>query len=169
MGDPETARHAVELAHAAREGDFANELLDIGGEFAVSLATHHAQAGAALAVTIGAERDAASDLERSVSLYEQGPGPGEQHWFGGKALAGTDLAVVRLKAGALDAAATALEPVLILPPAQRVSSLTTRLARVREELAAPVFRRSQQARDLGDHIENFGREAVTAGLHSLSG
>jgi hypothetical protein len=43
------------------------------------------------------------------------------------------------------------------------------LARVRDELAAPVFRDSPQARDLSDHIEEFGREAVTAGLHSLSG
>ena len=63
----------------------------------------------------------------------------------------------------------ALEPVLILPPAQRVSTLTARLTRVRNELAAPVFRGSPQARDLGDQIEEFGREAVTAGLHSLSG
>ena len=167
-GDPDTARHTIGLAHAARERDFHNELLDIGGEFAVSLATHHAQAGAALTDTRGAEREAVAELERSVSLYDQGPAPGEQHWFGGKALAGTDLAVVRLKVGALDAAATALEPVLILPPAQRVSSLTARLARVREELAAPVFQGSSQARDLGDQIEAFDREAVTVGLHSLS-
>jgi hypothetical protein len=58
---------------------------------------------------------------------------------------------------------------LILPPAQRVSTLTARLTRVRNELTAPVFRGSPQARDLGDQIEEFGREAVTAGLHSLSG
>jgi hypothetical protein len=169
MGNPDTARHAVTLAHAAREGDFDNELLDIGGEFSVSLATHYAQAGAALADTGGAERDAVIELERSVSLYDRGPGPGEQHWFGGKALASTDLAVVRLKTGALDGAATILEPVLTLPPAQRVSSLTARLALVRRELAAPVFRDSPQARDLGDQIEEFDRTAVTAGLHSLSG
>ena len=127
------------------------------------------KSGAALADTGGAERDAVVELERSVSLYDQGPGPGEEHWFGGKALAGTDLAVVRLRSGALDAAATALEPVLTLAPEQRVSSLTARLARVREELSSPVFRGSPQARDLGDQIEEFGREAVTAGLHSLSG
>lgn len=68
-----------------------------------------------------------------------------------------------------DGAATALGPVLALPPAQRVAALTTRLARVREELAAPVFRDSPQARDLGGQIEEFGRESVTAGLHSLAG
>jgi len=37
------------------------------------------------------------------------------------------------------------------------------------ELAAPVFRGSPQTRDLGDRIEEFGRAAVTTGLHSLSG
>jgi hypothetical protein len=49
------------------------------------------------------------------------------------------------------------------------SDFTTRLAQVRGELAAPVFRGSPQARDLGDRIEEFGRTAVTTGLHALSG
>jgi hypothetical protein len=169
LGDAGAARQAVSQAHEAREHDYSDELLDIGGEFAVSLATHHALAGAALAETEGAERDAAAELERSVTLYDQGPGPGEQHWFGGKPLAGIDLAVVRLRSGALDAAATALEPALALPAEQRIADLTGRLALVRRELAAPVFRGSPQARDLGGQIEEFAREAVTAGLHALTG
>ncbi len=169
LGDPDTARQSVGLAHAAREGDYGSELLDIGGEFAVSLATHHTQAGSALVDIGGAERDAEAEIEQAVALYVQGPGPGETHWFGGKALASADLAVVRLRSGVLDGVAAALEPVLILPPAQRVSSLTARLARVRDELAAPTFQDSPQARDLGDQIEEFSREAVTVGLHSLSG
>jgi tetratricopeptide (TPR) repeat protein len=169
LGDTDAARQAVSRAHEAREHDYSDELLDIGGEFAVSLATHHALAGAALAETEGAEQDAAAELERSVRLYDQGPGPGEQHWFGGKPLAGIDLAVVRLRSGALDAAATALEPVLALPAEQRISDLASRLALVRRELTAPVFRGSPHARDLGNQIEEFGREAVIAGLHSLSG
>jgi hypothetical protein len=40
-------------------------------------------------------------------------------------------------------------------------------AQVRSEPAAPVFRSSPQARYLGDRIEEFGRAAVTAGLHSV--
>ena len=104
-----------------------------------------------------------------VGLYDEGPRPGEDHWFAGKPLAGIDLAVVRLRAGALDAAAGALEPALSLPTAQRISDVTIRLAVVRDELAAPVFRGSPQARDMGAQIEDFGHEAVAAGLHSLSG
>jgi hypothetical protein len=93
----------------------------------MSLATHHGFAGAALAEIEGGEREAAEELERAVSLYDAGPGPGEQHWFGGKALAGIDLAAIRLRSGALDAAVSALEPVLTLPSAQRITALTTRL------------------------------------------
>jgi tetratricopeptide (TPR) repeat protein len=168
LGDLDTARQAVGLAHAAHESDYRDDLVEIGGEeFALSQATAYSMAGAALAETGGDGREAAAELERAISLYDEDPrGP---HWFGGKALAGTDLAVIRLRSGALDGAVVALEPVLILPPAQRVSTLTARLAQVRSELAAPVFRGSPQARDLGDRIEDFGREAVTAGLHSLSG
>jgi transcriptional regulator with XRE-family HTH domain len=169
LGDLDAARQGVALANAARDSDYSDDVLDIGGEFAVSRATHHAFAGAALADIEGAERDAAAELERSVNLYDQGPGPGEDHWFAGKALASTDLALVRLRSGALDGASAALTPVLVLPPARRASELTIRLARVRDELAAPVFHGSAQAHDLDGQIEEFSQEAVTTGLHSLSG
>ena len=169
LGDPDAARREVGLAHAARHAGHSDDLTQIGGEeFALSRAATCSMAGGALA-EVGDGREAAGELETAVSLYDAGPGPGEQHGVAGKALAGADLAVVRVRSGALDGAVAALEPVLILPPAQRVSTLTARLARVRDELAAPVFRGSPQARDLGDQIEEFGREAVTAGLHSLSG
>jgi hypothetical protein len=169
LGDPDAARREVGLAHAAQEAGYSDDLIQIGGEeFALSRAAACSMAGGALA-EVGDGREAAGELETAVSLYDAGPGPGEQHGIAGKALAGADLAVVRVRTGALDGAVAALEPVLILPPAQRVSTLTTRLTRVRNELAAPVFRGSPQARDLGNQIEEFGREAVTAGLHSLSG
>jgi len=102
-------------------------------------------------------------------LYEAGPGPGEAHWAGGKALTGIDLAVIRLRSGALDAATAALDWALSLPSALRVSELATRASLVRAELAAPIFRGSAQAHELDERIEEFSRESVTAGLHGLSG
>lgn len=169
LDDPGAARREVALAHAARDAGYRDDLTEIGGEeFALSRAAACSMAGGALA-EVGDGREAAGELETAISLYDAGPGPGEQHGVAGKALAGADLAAVRVRSGALDGAVAALQPVLILPPAQRVSTLTARLARVRNELATPVFRGSPQARDLGDQIEEFGREAVTAGLHSLSG
>jgi hypothetical protein len=170
LGDLETARQAVMLAHAARESDYRDDLVEIGGEeFSLSRATTYAKGGRAL-VDTGADRDeAVAELNSAVSLYGQSQTPDEGHWFGAKALAETDLAVIRLQSGALDAATAALVPVLALPPAQRAATLLTRLAQVRAELAVPVFRGSPQARDLGDQLEEFDREAVTTGLHSLSG
>jgi hypothetical protein len=169
LGDADAARQAITDAHSARERQHSDDLLEIGGEFAISLATHHGFAGTALAEIAGGEREAAEELERAVSLYDAGPGPGEEHWFGGKALAGIDLAAIRLRSGALDAAVSALEPVLTLPSAQRITALTIRLGLVRTELAAPIFRGSVQARALDERIEAFGRESISAGLHSLPG
>src|SRR5262249_7730721 len=137
--------------------------------FVISWATYHAQAGYGITNASGAERDAAAKLEQAISLYDAGPDDDEEFWFAGKPLAGVGLAVVRLRSGALDAAAAALEPTLALPPEQRISDITGPLAGVRRELAAPVFHGSPQARDLGEQIEVFSSEAVTAGLHSLTG
>lgn len=144
-------------------------MLALGGEFGLSLATQFYFSGSALAELEGAEGEAAEHLDRAVSLYDAGPGPDEQYWFGGKALAGIDLAAIRLRAGALDAAIVALEPPLSLPSAQRINAVTTRLDLVRTELAAPIFQRSPQARELDERIEEFSQEAITADLHSLPG
>lgn len=168
-GDADDARRALADAPGARQREHADDVAAIGGEFGLSLATEHYFAGSALVEIEGADREAAGMLEQAVSLYDAGPRPGEQHWFGAKAMAGIDLATVRLRAGALDAAAAAIEPALSLPPAQRISSLMTRLRLVRTELAAPVFRGSPQARDLDERIEEFGRDSVAAGLHALPG
>jgi len=168
LGEPDAARQQVGLAHAAWEDRSRDDLAEIGGEeFALSQAATYSMAGSALAET-GHGREAAGELERAILLYDEGPRPGEHHGVAGQALARTDLAMVRLRSGALDAGAAALAPVLALPPGQRLVTLTARLALVRRELAAPVFRTSQQARDLGDQIEDFGRAAITTGLHSLS-
>jgi tetratricopeptide (TPR) repeat protein len=168
LGEPDAARQQVGRAHAAWEDRSRDDLAEIGGEeFALSQAATYSMAGSALAET-GHGREAAGELERAILLYDQGPRPGEHHGVAGQALARTDLAMVRLRSGALDAGAAALAPVLALPAVQRLATLTARLGLVRRELAAPVFRDSQQARDLGDQIEDFGRTAITTGLHSLS-
>jgi len=168
-GDPDTARQAVELAHAAREDDYSDDLVELGGEeFALSRATHHCMAAHAFTAIGNADADAATELERAISLYSQGPAPGERYCFVGKALASADLALIRLRSGALDGAASALASAFSLPPERRTVEVSSRLGRVRQELAAPLFQRSPQARELGERIEEFDREAVTAGLHSLA-
>jgi tetratricopeptide (TPR) repeat protein len=169
IGEADAARQAVALANDALEHDYNDDLLEIGGAFVLSLATHHCGAGGALADIGGAELDAAEELERAIGLYDEGPRPGEDHWFAGKPLASIDLAVVRLRSGALDTAAIALEAALSLPVAQRITQVTTRLSALRDELAAPIFRGSAHARTLGEQVEEFRRETDVAGLHSLPG
>jgi tetratricopeptide (TPR) repeat protein len=169
LGDADSARQAVHDAHEARGRDYHDDLLEIGGEYVISEATHYGLAGAVLTTITGAEREAAADLERAIGLYDEGPRQGEEHWFAGKPLASINLSLVRLRSGALDAAEAALEPALSLPAAQRIAHVTMRLAAVRKELAAPIFRGSSRARALGERIEEFGRETIVAGLHSLPG
>jgi tetratricopeptide (TPR) repeat protein len=84
LGDIDAARQAIAAAHQARESDYTDDVVELGGEFAISLATHHAFAGAAFADIAEAEDEAAGELERAVELYSAGPRPGEDHWFGGR-------------------------------------------------------------------------------------
>ena len=167
LGDVDAARRAISDAQGARERGQPDELVAMGGEFSLSGATQSYFSGSALAELQGAEGEAAEHLERAVDAYDAGPGPGEQHWFAGKALASIDLAVIQLRSGALDAAAAALESPLSLLPAQRINAVTTRMDMVRTELAVPIFQRSPQARELNERIEDYTGDAITEELHSL--
>jgi hypothetical protein len=60
MGEADEVQRAVLAAHEAQAQDYSDELLDIGGEFAFSLAAHQRYAGMALAEVRGAERQAAA-------------------------------------------------------------------------------------------------------------
>jgi len=168
-GDADAACQAISDAHDVHDHDHGDDLLDIGGAYSLSWATHHCYAGAALAEIGGIGNEAAAELEYAIGLYDKGPGDREQHWFAGKPLADIDLAVVRLRSGALDGATTALEPVLSLPLAQRITQVTTRLVVVRDELAAPIYAGSSQARDVSEQIEEFGRENIAVGLSGIPG
>ena len=63
--------------------------------------------------------------------------------------------IARLRVGALDAAITALEPVLALPPGERTAVEGKRLSVVRAELAHPVYRGSPAARGLDEQLAGF--------------
>jgi hypothetical protein len=61
----------------------------------------------------------------------------------------------------------ALEPVLLLPPAQRISSLPQRLGPVRSVLATPDYQGSAAARHLDEQLEQFTRDTISARLADL--
>jgi transcriptional regulator with XRE-family HTH domain len=168
LGEAEPAKQAIAMANDAFDREHSDDLLEIGGEFRLTRASRHSLAGSALIEIPGAERDAADELQRAAELYEAGE-PGEEYRYTLKARARIDLSTALLRTGALEAAADAVEPVLSLPPARRTQELPQRMAAARAELATPLFRGSVQARELDERIEEFGRQAITVGLHSLPG
>ncbi len=153
LGDAGSARQAIAAAHDARDRDHRDELLEVGGEFGFSRATQTYYAGSVLSEA--ASDEAVTELEGAIGLYATGPGPGEHHSRKCQMLAHADLAIARLRAGALDAAVTALEPVLALPPGERTAVEGQRLAVVRAELAVPVYRGSAAARQLDELLAGF--------------
>jgi hypothetical protein len=169
LGDVDAARQAITAASEAREREHHDDLLELGGEFVFSRATHHSYAGATLIEIRDAAAEAATELEQATELYAAGPNPGEIYSAQCEMFARTDLATARLRSGALDAAVGALEPVLSLPEQKRTLELPQRLNAVRAELAQPIYHRSAQAQELGERIEEFGLETIGAGLHSLPG
>lgn len=169
LGDAESARRAITAADDARARDQSDEVLELGGEFVLSPATQHYVAGSALAEVNDANDEAADELGHAASMYAVGPAPGQQHWFGAKALVGIDLATIRLRGSDLDAAAIALGPVLSRSVGQRITALTGKLTRVRAELAHPRYQGSAQARDLDERIEDFTRDTIATGLRELPG
>lgn len=82
-------------------------------------------------------------------------------------LAHTDLCIARLRAGQLDAAITALEPVMALSPGNRTERLSQRLTAVRTELARPRYQGSPHARDLDQQIEEYCHQSIVVELHEL--
>jgi hypothetical protein len=156
-GDQAAARQAIAAARDARDRDHHDELLEIGGEFGFSRATQAYYAGFVLAQTRAQATAAepATELEYAIGLYAAGPGPGEQHSRRCQMLAHTDLAIARLRAGALDAAIVALEPVLALPLGERTAVQGQRLSAARAQLAQPAYRGSPQARGLAEQLAAF--------------
>jgi hypothetical protein len=169
IGDARTARRAITAAGDARERDHRDDLLEIGGEFGFSRAAQHYYAGFTLSQIPQGAVDAITELERATELYAAGPGPGEDFSQKCWMLAQTDLATARLRAAQLDAAITAVEPVLALSPGNRTALLSQRLTVVRTELSDSRYQGSAQARALDERIEEFCRETIVSELHSLPG
>ena len=167
LGDAQAARQALADAEEIAGHEWRDDLVEIGGDFDLSRASGHYLAGSALIEIPGAEDSAADELETATSLYAAGPRPGEVYGYTMEALARIELATARLRARQLDGGAAALAPVLALPSAKRIASLSQRVGRVRAELASPHYHGSAPAQELDEQIEEFGRDTIVGALHDL--
>jgi transcriptional regulator with XRE-family HTH domain len=169
LGDSDATRAAIVAAQDAIEREYQDDVIEIGGEFVFSRATHHYLAGSATMEIPDGQADAIAELEQATELYAAGPGPGEDYSHHCRMIAHVDLATARLRTGSLDGASLALAPVLELPPSRRIDSIPQRLTRVRAELVSPRYQSSPRARDLDEQIEEFTRDTIVAGLRELPG
>jgi hypothetical protein len=168
LGDADGARQAIVAARAAAQREYGDDLLEIGGEFRLSLASQHSLAGSVLIEIPGAEDDAAGELERAADLYAAGPEPGESYRYTLEVRARIDLATARLRGGQLDAAAAAVAAALSLPAAKRTVELPQRFRAVRVELARPRYQGSAQGSELDEQIEEFCANTIMSGQGPLS-
>jgi transcriptional regulator with XRE-family HTH domain len=169
LGDVDAARQAITAAHEARTRDHRDELLEIGGEFSMSRATQHFYSGELLLEIPDAEREAITELQQALGLYNAGPEPGEYYYHGCVSSSRVDLTTAYLRAGQLEVAVSTIGPVMTLDPNRRTRALLWRFERVRAELAAPGYRGQAQAAELDERIELFSAETIVGDLAELPG
>lgn len=160
LGNAAEAGRAVERAIAMRDRTVDDDLDQLGGmcRFDVARQAYYAaDAGAMLSDPLAplAARTAATAME-AIRLYETGPGTAS---FGDLAGSRADLAIARIRAGELDGAAEALDPVLGLPPQMRIHGVITTVGAVHRALTPAT---SPVARDLQGAIEAYTRTPAAA-------
>ncbi len=101
---------------------------------------------------------AVTEAQEAIALGSAAPA-GERHLYA-ELLVRTDQAVAHLRQPDLDGAATALRPVLDLPPGMRTEPLLQQLHQVRRMLALPSFADTASAVSLQGEIEIYDYEAL---------
>jgi tetratricopeptide (TPR) repeat protein len=167
LGDLTETTRAIQAAQDAREhARERDDLHDgIAGEFGFDQA-RQARCNGSAYLDLGAAEPAIAETRRAIDLFAALPP--EHRWFKVEVQAHTDLSAAHLLDSELDGARDALVPVFAVPPELRVEGLTQRLGRVRALLARSPVGRSQEARQLGEHIEDFVANAAGRMLPSSS-
>jgi hypothetical protein len=167
LGDLTETTRAIRAAQDAREhAPSPDDLHDgIGGEFGFDDA-RQARCNGSAYLELGAAGPAIGETRRAIELLAA-VAP-EQRWFKVEVQAHTDLGAAHLLNSELEGAREALAPVFLVPPELRIEGLTQRMGRVRALLARTPFRRYQQARQLGEQLEDFTVNAARRMLPSSS-
>ncbi|MGH8931378.1 MAG: XRE family transcriptional regulator [Egibacteraceae bacterium] len=153
LGDGPGARDAITRADAARDRVVLDDLDQLGGLLSFPGAKQLYYAAEAMVLVPEQSERAERMASDAVAALEHAD-PSE--WaFGDEAGARSGLALSRARRGELEGADDALQPVLGLPPEQRIHGIVTSALRVHESLRDPRFAGSPDARELQEKIEAF--------------
>lgn len=151
LGNDAETMAAIRRAEANRETTEPDELDELGGLCTFSVIRQTYYAADALAWLPSLAPTAEDYAQRAVTAHMD---PTVLHWaYGAAAGSATDLAIARLRRGEVDGAAEALEPVLALPPGQRINGIVTSVNHVYAALTAVPAAAAVHA--LQERIEDF--------------
>ena len=153
LGDSSEARRALADAESAR--DLVHDADRVGGLFTFSEAKQAYYSGSAL-IWLDERQDAEEALaeaERAIRLWETS-GP-EDRSLDDEALAHVYAATANLQLRELEAAASALEPILGLPEDRRISWIRKRLDRVAGILSQAPFATEPLAVETRERIAEY--------------
>ncbi len=149
LGRAEQVRAAVTRALAAGEqaGD-VDDITEFGGVLRFSMTKASYYIGSAFRL-IGDYDEAERWANRAITAYQTGPS--HERSYGDEALARVDVAIARIAHGSIDGAGEVLNPVLALPPGQRIHPVLEGLRQVDTHLQG----QSGTGRRLRDEISSF--------------
>jgi hypothetical protein len=164
LGNGSASRQAIARAADLRERLVSDDLDRLGGMCYFSLPRqlyYASDAGAVLPEhdESGLRSETESLAAEAVTAYEQAPE--NEKSFGDEAGSRTDLAVARARAGNLEGASEAIQPVLELPVAQRIHGVVTSVLNVHRAVTV-LSPDAPAARDIQEQIENYCRTPAAA-------
>ncbi len=156
LGNTARTLDAIQRAELAREAVKEDEIDDFGGlcTFSDNRQLYYTAESLALLPTeaLAAERYSL----KAVSAYRD---PNAVDWaFGDAAGSACGLAVARVARSEVAGAGVALEPVLALPPEQRINSIVLCVKRVQQSLSA--LPQSRESRLLSERIDIFAAKPL---------
>ncbi|MFE7130809.1 XRE family transcriptional regulator [Streptomyces sp. NPDC057638] len=153
IGDHHRAAGALRRMSTARDETPAPDTLaDFGGILTFPAPKQDYYTGSTHSL-LGNHTQAEHHATRAIEQYLRGPR--EERSYGDEALATVDIITARLAQGDVDAAATALQPLLALPPGQRIQQLGDGMQRITHALRRAPLLPNPTARELAGAITAF--------------
>ncbi|MFE3073587.1 XRE family transcriptional regulator [Streptomyces sp. NPDC059247] len=164
IGDHPRAALALARMRTAQEDTARTDsLTDLGGILTFPAPKQDYYIGSTHA-WLGNHPQAEHHATAAIDQYTRGPR--QERSYGDEALATVDLVTARLAQGDIDTAATILQPLLDLPPGQRIRQLGDGLERVNHALQQPPVQHHPTARELADLTRRFPAPDPTTALPS---